>query len=162
MLTPAQYTQLGADIKADTGNLAATIGTTMAYLTGPTVTADGVIANLYNTVSVDNSIAVISITRDDLLYALSAPILAVLTDQAAQVAKSAKYGPVLQMLNMLTVIQMDNASLTTVFTDLVTDGYATSAQITAITNRSGSRAELLFGAGTVLDHYDVAVSLGRG
>lgn len=45
---------------------------------------------------------------------------------------------------------------------LVTDGLMTQAQIDAITKRVGSRAEYLWGAGTVVQPSDVMRAMGRG
>ena len=162
MLTTEQYATLADDINNDRGNLAATINTTMAALTATNVTADTIIAGLYNAPSAANAVPVTQIGRDDFLHVMSAVVLQILTDMASSVPKSAKYGPVLQLLNMLNVIQLNNATLTTTFTNMITDGYVTQDQIAAIANRPGSRAEHLFGAGTILDHSDIARSMGRG
>ena len=43
----------------------------------------------------------------------------------------------------------------------VTDNIATAAYITQITTRTGSRAEVLFGAGTVIQHSDISKAMGR-
>ncbi len=43
----------------------------------------------------------------------------------------------------------------------VTDGLITSAFLTQITTRMGSRAEVLFGAGTVAQWQDIARAMGR-
>ena len=43
----------------------------------------------------------------------------------------------------------------------VTDGLTTSAYVTQITTRTGSRAEVLFGVGTVAVWQDVAKAMGR-
>ncbi len=44
--------------------------------------------------------------------------------------------------------------------DGVTDGIATTAQVAAITTRTGSRAEVLFGQGTVIQWQGVLAALG--
>ena len=43
----------------------------------------------------------------------------------------------------------------------VTDGLTITAYITQITNRICSRAETLFGAGTVVQHQDISKAMGR-
>ena len=43
----------------------------------------------------------------------------------------------------------------------VTDNITTAAFITQITTRTGSRAEVLFGAGTVIQHSDISKAMGR-
>ena len=43
----------------------------------------------------------------------------------------------------------------------VTDGLITSTFVTQITTRMGSRAEVLFGAGTTVVHQDVSKALGN-
>ena len=43
----------------------------------------------------------------------------------------------------------------------VTDGLTTTAYVTQITNRICSRAETLFGAGTVVQHQDISKAMGR-
>ena len=43
----------------------------------------------------------------------------------------------------------------------VTDNITTAASITQITTRTGSRAEVLFGAGTVIQHSDISKAMGR-
>ena len=43
----------------------------------------------------------------------------------------------------------------------VADGLTTAAYVTQITNRVGSRAEILFGAGTAIQHSDISKAMGR-
>ena len=43
----------------------------------------------------------------------------------------------------------------------VTDGLTTAVYITQITNRICSRAETLFGAGTLIQHSDISKAMGR-
>ena len=43
----------------------------------------------------------------------------------------------------------------------VADGLTTATYITQITNRVCSRAEILFGAGTVIQHKDISIAVGR-
>ena len=43
----------------------------------------------------------------------------------------------------------------------VTDNITTTAFIAQITTRTGSRAEVLFGAGTVIQHSDISKAMGR-
>lgn len=51
-------------------------------------------------------------------------------------------------------------ALAAMMNDGVTDGLATAAQVAAITTRTGSRAEVLFGQGTVIQCQDVLAALG--
>ena len=53
------------------------------------------------------------------------------------------------------------AVMTPLLNSAVSDGLITSAFITQITSRIGSRAEVLFGEGTVIDHSDVSKALGN-
>ncbi len=45
-------------------------------------------------------------------------------------------------------------------TDVETDGLATAAQVSALTTKTGSRAEALFGAGTVIVWQDIFAAIG--
>ena len=43
----------------------------------------------------------------------------------------------------------------------VADGLTTATYVTQITNRVCSRAEILFGAGTMVQHKDISIAMGR-
>jgi len=58
------------------------------------------------------------------------------------------------------VIALD-APLMVMLGQLVTDNIVTQAVIDAFSKRTGSRAEVLFGAGTVVQPHDVTVAMGR-
>ena len=56
------------------------------------------------------------------------------------------------------VIQV--AQLAPMMSEAITDGIGTQAQIDAVTKRTGSRAEVLFGEGTTIQASDVLTALG--
>ena len=58
-----------------------------------------------------------------------------------------------------SVIQL--SAISNLLNSAVTDGLTTSAYITQITTRTGSRAEVLFGAGTIVQHQDISKAMGR-
>ena len=53
------------------------------------------------------------------------------------------------------------AIMTPMLNSAVSDGLITSSFITQITSRIGSRAEVLFGEGTVIDHNDISKAMGN-
>ena len=53
------------------------------------------------------------------------------------------------------------AVMTPLLNSAVSDGLITSSFITQITSRTGSRAEVLFGEGTVIDHNDISKAMGN-
>jgi hypothetical protein len=56
-------------------------------------------------------------------------------------------------------IDFANANVAGILGQTVTDGLLTSAQATALNQRTGSRAETLFGAGTIVQASDIALAL---
>jgi hypothetical protein len=70
----------------------------------------------------------------------------------------AKWQPILAALNSSTNVTI-NAETIGLLSTAVTDGVMTTAQATAIYQRTGSRAEVLFGAGTVVLISDVSAAV---
>lgn len=57
--------------------------------------------------------------------------------------------------------QIPTALILPLLNSAVTDGLTTAAYVTQITTRTGSRSEVLFGAGTLVQHQDISKAMGR-
>lgn len=88
-----------------------------------------------------------------------AVVPAVIALASASSALQAKWDRILGMVEASTVIDFTNSTVQALLAELVTDNLMTQNQVTAINQRTGSRAEVLFGATTIIDHLDVAKAL---
>ena len=100
-----------------------------------------------------------SITHDD-VATLIAPVVMGLAGATA--ALQAKWTPMLQLIGGINTVQLSPQNLGllgALSADFPTQ--LTSAAITAATTKMGSRAEVLFGVGTVVQWQDVSKAMGR-
>lgn len=128
-----------------------------AHLTLP-VTDDAIVANMLNALTgVGAGMVIIpTYTKESFATGILPAVQALPT---ATTALQAKWNPMLNVaLAMGTVLYSAASPL---LAGLITDGLMTQAQVDAFTKRTGSRAEVLFGAGTIIDWRDVAKSMGR-
>lgn len=79
------------------------------------------------------------------------------TTSAATTAKWQMLFQALQAADPTLVV----AQILPMLNDAVTDGLTTSTAVTALTTKTGSRAEVLWGAGTVIQWQDIAAAMGR-
>ena len=70
----------------------------------------------------------------------------------------AKWQPILDALNSSSTIVIDTQTMG-LLSIAVSDGVMTSAQAVAIYQRIGTRAEVLFGAGTVVQDSDLSAAI---
>jgi hypothetical protein len=73
--------------------------------------------------------------------------------------KQAFYSMIWDAVLAMSTISFANASVTGLMEQAVTDNLMTSPQATALTQRIGSRAEVLFGQDTIIAHLDIATAL---
>lgn len=127
----------------------------------PYVTAgnDNAVTGLLNALNGAGAatVTLLSMSHDSFALMIAPAVMAL---GSATAALQAKWNP---MLNLVSGISL--ASLTPMvmgmLNGLVTDGLLTAAEITAGTTRTGSRAEVLWGVGTVIAWRDVAAAFGR-
>ncbi len=79
----------------------------------------------------------------------------------AATALQTKWTPMLHLLSGVQNVALD-ATIMLMLNALVTDGLMTASQVTAGTTKMCSRAEVLFGIGTIAQWQDVAKAMGRG
>lgn len=101
---------------------------------------------------------VASLPRDSFLYALLPATFALATKSAAV---QSKWDRILSVVRSVQSIPLSNDIMDTLY-GLVVDGLATPEEIDAIGKIQGSRAEILFGQGTIIHHLQVAAAFGRG
>ena len=117
--------------------------------------SDGSIADLLNAMGTD-VITIPDYTKEQFSTGIIPAVLALAT---ASTALQSKWDRLLSMTLAQSVIHYSVAA--PLLSILVSDGLITQSQIDAFTKRPGSRAEVLFGAGTVISSEDVAKSEGR-
>jgi hypothetical protein len=101
-----------------------------------------------------------SITRFQMMNALAVPIYGKMAG-AGVIAKAAQWAAVFTyVFPLYDTFDLTQANMTTMLAQMVTDGLLTSGQSTAITSRTGSRAEVLWGAGCVVTRQQVNQALG--
>jgi hypothetical protein len=102
------------------------------------------------------TVAMPSLSKDQFLLA-TAPMLFTLVGLSAAI--QAKWTPILEHLRAADQLDFTSATVQALVTAAVADGLLTQAQATALNQRMGSRAEVLFGAGTVLTNRDISFAL---
>lgn len=78
---------------------------------------------------------------------------------ALKSSNSVFYSTIWQTILAMPIIDFTKGTVDAVMAEAVSDGVMTQAQATALNQRMGSRAEVLFGAGIIIDHLDIAKSL---
>jgi hypothetical protein len=130
----------------------------MDYATPRAAGNDTTLADLLNspTGAGSGTVTVPSLARNDFLLAL-APAYLVLPSLSQ--ALQAKWDRILAVIRAADRIDLANPSVQALLAQAVTDGVLTQAQVNALGQRVGSRAEVLFGAGTVVSIQDVGRAL---
>ncbi len=118
------------------------------------------IANLLNAATGPGAgvVALATIDHDDFVADILPAVLTTLPTLST--ALQTKWNTILAQFSTSSEVLLTNATTQTLLSGAVTDGLATQAQVTAWTTRAGSRAEVLFGAGTVAAQSDVMAALG--
>ena len=119
---------------------------------------DQAVAVWYNQVREDVTITLPSMPRGDVLLALI-PAITLLPTKSEAVQKA--WDRILGVLQTSDSVQVTSPQVQALMAAGVADGLLTTQQASTINARSGSRAEQLFGPGTVLQHTDVARAFGR-
>jgi hypothetical protein len=152
MLTPAQYTALATELNTDPKAL--------GYAANVAAGKDGANANLLNALNGGGTGAVfLTVTMQALLAALTST-----ADFDLLMAAGVVYNSV-QTLIGLGPINFASTAMQAELTHLAvlaTLSAGSKTAWTAAVSRAGSRAEVLFGAGTMITDYDVGHALGRG
>lgn len=100
-----------------------------------------------------------SIAHDDLAILIAPVVMALST---ATAALQAQWGPMLQLIGGIQSVALNAQNLgmlNALSADFPTQLPASA--VTAATTRMGSRAEVLFGVGTVVSWTDIAKAMGR-
>lgn len=137
--------QLAAEIAADPKNL--------GYAAFSVNGNDAAVASLLNSLSGPGvgPVASVTMTRDEALLAFSP---ALLTITALSTALQSKWDRILSALTSLNVLDCTSAAVQAILTQAITDSVLTQEQVTNFNQRTGSRAEVLWGAGTIVSAYD--------
>jgi hypothetical protein len=118
---------------------------------------DGAVADLLNSTTGPGAatIALSFVSRDDFLKAIL-PAFLVIPNLPANI--QAKWDRILNMINAGAGVTI-NAPVQALLAQAVTDGVLTQEQADAVWHRTGSRAEVLGGPGTVVTPDQVSVAL---
>ena len=122
--------------------------------------ADAQLAALLNSFTGPGAavVAIASMARSDFLLGI-APATFVLPSLSA--ALQSKWDRILSLARSADQINVASATVQALLATAVSDGVLTQAQSDAISKRTGSRAEVLFGAGTSVSELDIARAMGR-
>lgn len=151
MLTPAQITTLSTELQNDPQSL--------GYAALVTAGSDGGIATLLNTVG-SAQVPANPVSKDQFLLAL-APIYLVLPTLSTTIQQ--KWDRILEVIEASLIIEVGSANVQALLDAAVTDSVLTFDQRSQFpATRNGTRAEVLFGPGTIIDPNDVAHAFGRG
>lgn len=99
-----------------------------------------------------------SMSHDEFALMIAPAVFAL--GQSTQTLQT-KWTPMLNLISGVTTVDL-NPSILGIVGQLVTDGLMAQAQIDDGITRPGSRAEILWGVGTVVQWIDVAHAMGRG
>jgi hypothetical protein len=94
--------------------------------------------------------------RDDFMLAIT-PSLISLPGLSATI--QSKWDRILAVVRAATSINISQPSIQALLGAAVVDGVLTSEQVAAIGQRTGSRAEVHFGAGTTITNSDISFAL---
>jgi len=122
---------------------------------------DQTIANMMNSTT-GGGAAIIDlkvVDKDSFVLGIAPQIYANLSSLTA--AKQQQWRDILGIINGASAVDVSSANAKTLLSQAVTDGVLTQAQVNAVTQRIGSRAEVVFGAGTMIGFMDVAKAMGR-
>lgn len=150
-MTPAQLSSLHSEITTDP------LAMGYAAVSGQ----DQAQANLLNALTGPGSatITLASMGRDDFLRGITPGVISL---ASASATLQAKWDRLLSVVRAATSVAVSASDIQALLGQMVTDGLMTQLQINAFTQRTGSRAEVLFGSGTTITALDVAQCFGRG
>lgn len=160
-MPPIDPTALAAELGADPQKL--------GYAAPLAAGADGAIADLLNAATGPGAatISLAALARNDFLIATSvvAVRLAVGVGSDGQTPLTttviAKWSAALTQARAADPGSGIDLAVIQLLGNPVTDNVLTQAELTGITSRIGSRSEVLFGAGAVVNHADVSKALGN-
>jgi hypothetical protein len=115
---------------------------------------DADIAGLLNTIGTTN-VTLASIDKDTFLLAIAPAYLSLPT---LSDALQKKWDRILGVIGSAERITF-TSTVSYLLSQAVTDGVLTQDQVSAVNQRPGTRAEVLFGAGTVVTQSDVSFAL---
>lgn len=144
------YSALATEINKDPKN----IGYAQYALTG----ADTLVADLLNAITGNGAspITLASMSNADFVTVFL-PYLANLSGLSVQ--KQSFYTLIWQTILAMPVINFTDATVTGVMAQAISDQLLTQQQAITLNQRTGSRAEVLFGAGITIQHQDIAQAL---
>lgn len=117
----------------------------------------GVAANLNSLTGAGTGIVFVSpMARDDFLLKL-APVYLQLPNMSGVVQQ--KWDRILGVIRAADVVEVAKPAVQNLLATAVADGVLTWPQASGVAARIGSRAEVLFGAGTVLSQNDISKAL---
>lgn len=148
MLTPAQYTALKTEIQNDP--------LTLGYAAQIAIGSDQGVANLLNALTGPGAASVFinNVTVQQLILALQS-----LSDWDLLTASGATYNSI-QLLTLIEPLDCTQTNIQTLLTHVFAGlSAASKTALTAAVKRTGSRAEILFGTGTILVASDVSFAM---
>jgi hypothetical protein len=131
----------------------------IGYAAQITVENDNGVANLINALTGAGAVTITlqTMTHDAFAMMIAPAVMALGT---ATAALNTKWTPLLNLVSGITTVHL-TPTVFGMVNGLVTDALLTAAAVTAGTTRTGSRAEVLWGEGTVIGWRDVAAAYGR-
>ncbi len=145
------YSQLQTELSTDPENL--------GYAALVAAGSDSGLVDLLNAVGSGSAyvVTVTTLTKDQALVATTPIVFAITRASILPDANIIAYWS--SMLDHLRAAdQIDVPTVAALLDGAIADGVLTQDQVTAATTRQGSRAEVLFGAGTVITDTDVAIA----
>jgi hypothetical protein len=130
----------------------------VGYATPLALGNDTALADLLNAVTGTGSSTIkdASLARSDFLLAIAPAYLTL--PNLSQVVQS-KWDRILAVISAADRIDIANPSVQALLAQAVSDGVLSQEHVDALGQRAGSRAEVLFGAGTVVGIQDVGFAL---
>lgn len=122
---------------------------------------DQTVANLLNATTGPGAatVSLSSVAKDAFVLGIAPQIYANLPNLTA--TKQQQWRDILNIINGAAAVDVSSSNAQALLSQAVTDGVLTQAQVNAATQKTGSRAEVLFGAGTTIGFLDVSTALGR-
>jgi hypothetical protein len=141
------YVALATEINTDP--------TSLGYAQYLAVGDDTSIADILNAPK-RNTVQSVSRSLNELLsLMISAAVQLASTDAAMQ----SKWDRIIKLATSANGVNPNDSTVQPIFNLAISDGLLTQTQVDAFCKQPGSRAELLFGVGVVIQHLDVAKAL---
>ncbi len=103
------------------------------------------------------TVGLTSLTKDEFVLGFAPAIYTNLSTLST--TKQQQWRDILNIINGATAVDLSTSNVQALLAQGVSDGLITQAEINAVTQKTGSRAEFLFGAGTVISNSDVSFAL---